>query len=340
MAGATIFGCLGTELGADEKKFFRNADPFGFILFARNLETPEQIRKLTADLRDAVGRDAPIFIDQEGGRVARLRGPIWRDWLPALEQVNVTTSGQAARGMYLRARVIAAELRDLGIDGNCVPIVDVPGPEAHEIIRNRCYGVSPDLVAEIGRAVADGCLDGGVLPVLKHIPGHGRPNVDSHLALPHTEAPLAELQGVDFKPFVALADLPLGMTAHVVYEAIDSVDCATFSPKVIDLVRREIGFQGLLMSDDISMGALSGSFAARSQKALEAGCDIILHCHADPSEMAEIAEAAGPLTGVAAQRAEAAIAARCDPEPIDQKRLLAELDSLLKLPGDERSNPL
>jgi len=337
--GATIFGCLGTKLNPAEKDFFRDADPFGFILFARNLETPEQIRKLCAEMRQTVGRDAPIFIDQEGGRVARLRPPLGREWVPALEQVEATLPGQAAQSMYLRSRLIAEELRALGIDGNCVPIVDVPAPEVHEIIRNRCYGTNPEDVARIGRAVADGCLHGGVLPVLKHIPGHGRPNVDSHMALPTTNASPSALREVDFAPFKALCDLPLGMTAHVVYEAFDKDNCATFSLVVLALVREEIGFQGLLMSDDISMGALSGSFTERSQRALAAGCDVILHCHGHLDEMTEIAGAASVLSGKALARADAALSARQTPDSFDPKQALAQLAGLLSMPRNEQPDP-
>ena len=226
--GATILDAEGLRLTAEEKRFFAQANPFGFILFARNIDTPDQVRALCAEMRDAVGRNAPITIDQEGGRVQRLRSPTWREWLPALD--HVTAAGEAAvEAMYLRNRIIAHELHALGIDSNCAPLVDVAAPATHDFLKNRCYGFDPDSVAQIGRAVADGLLDGGVLPVVKHIPGHGRAVVDSHLDLPVVSAGLDELDRVDFAPFRALNDLPMGMTAHLVYEAVDDRP-ATTSP--------------------------------------------------------------------------------------------------------------
>jgi beta-N-acetylhexosaminidase len=334
VAGATIFGCLGPRLNDDEKRFFRDANPWGFILFARNHETPDQIRVLTQELRETVGRDAPILIDQEGGRVQRLRAPNWLEWLPALDQVNATKPGQVARAMWIRYRLIAAELRDLGIDVNCAPMLDVATPQVHEIIRNRCYGFDATTVAGAGRAVADGLLSGGVLPILKHIPGHGRPIADSHHELPRTDADADELRQVDFAPFMALANLPMAMTGHVVYEAFDRENCATLSPKIIDLIRKEIGFDGLLMTDDISMNAVSGSFASRSRDALTAGCDLILHCHGHMHEMVEVADAAGNLTGKGCARAENALMARVEPGEIDRDNLLAELADLLMISSD------
>lgn len=338
MTGATIFGCLGTQLTAEEVRFFRDADPWGFIVFARNLETPAQIRALTDQMRSAVGRQAPILIDQEGGRVARLRPPLWRDWMPALDQMACTKPGQAGRAMWIRYRLIAQELRDLGIDTNCAPIADIPTPDVHPIIRNRCYGSDVDMVVAASRAVADGLLDGGVLPVLKHIPGHGRPVADSHAELPRTEANLDDLRVSDFAAFKGLSDLPIGMTAHVVYAALDPDNCATLSKPVLDMIRQEIGFDGLLMTDDLSMSALSGSFASRSQQALAAGCDLVLHCHGNMDEMVEIAAASGDLSGAALVRSDRALACRTDPGEIDQAALLAELHDLLMLSGDEPSD--
>lgn len=334
MPGATIFGCGGTVLSPDERAFFRAADPWGFILFARNLETPAQIRDLTASLRDAVGRDAPILIDQEGGRVARLRAPHWREWLPALDQVAASRPGQAARGFWIRSRLIAAELRALGIDVNCAPIVDVPAEGVHPIILNRCYGRDGSTVAEVGRAVAEGLLAGGVLPVLKHIPGHGRPVADSHEELPRTDAAMADLQAVDFAPFRTLADLPLAMTAHVIYDAVDPDLPATMSPGVIRLIRDEIGFQGLLMTDDLSMKALQGDFAPRVTGALSAGCDLILHCNGDMVEMSAIAGAAGRLDAAAVKKSDAALGLRSRIDPVDQTALLEELAAAIMLPPD------
>ena len=309
-ARAVIFGCGGTELGAQEHRFFAEAKPWGFILFGRNIAEPAQVRRLTADLRASVGRDAPVLIDQEGGRVARLRGPHWREWAPALDECRRLPGREVrVRAMYLRYRLIAGELRALGIDVNCAPVLDLMRAETHDVIRNRCYGDDPDEVAAIGRAVADGLLAGGVLPVMKHVPGHGRATMDSHLDLPVVTADRATL-AADVAPFRALADLPMAMTAHVVYAALDAAAPATQSPAVVRLIREEIGFGGLLMTDDLSMRALKGSFAGRAERALAAGCDMLLHCNGDPAEMAEVAAAAPWLDGRSAERAAAALALR------------------------------
>jgi beta-N-acetylhexosaminidase len=332
--GATILGCAGPSLARGEAAFFRDADPWGFILFARNVETPAQVARLTADLRAAVGRDAPVFIDQEGGRVARLRPPAWRDWPPPLEQVARTGRRGTARGLWLRYRIIAHELRALGIDGNCAPLADIAGPATHPFLRNRCYGEDPAAVAQRARAVAEACLAGGVLPVVKHIPGHGRATADSHAALPLADAPLAELSAWDFAPFAALSDLPLAMTAHVLYPALDPDRPATLSPAVIGHIRGAIRFGGLLMTDDISMGALSGPPGARAAAAIAAGCDLVLHCNGDRAEMAEVAAAAGRLAPAAAARADRALACRRPPEPIDIARAEAELAGLLAAGSD------
>ncbi len=327
--GATILGCLGPRLSAEERAFFRQADPWGFILFARNLETPDQIARLTADLRDSVGRDAPILIDQEGGRVQRLRAPQWREWLPPLDHVRAA-GAEAPRAMYLRYRLIAHELTTLGIDTNCAPMVDLARPTTHPFLLNRCYGTEPGPVAEIGRAVAQGCLDGGVLPVLKHIPGHGPSEADSHHDLPRATAPADQLTALDFAPFRALADLPLAMTAHLVYTALDPDRPATTSPTVIGHIRSEIGFDGLLMSDDISMQALSGAVATRTRDAIAAGCDLVLHCNGEMDEMTAVAEAAGTLNDVATARGDRALAARRAPDSIAVTALEAELAALTK----------
>jgi beta-N-acetylhexosaminidase len=309
--GATIFGCAGLDLSAAERAFFREADPFGFILFARNIDTPDQVRRLTADLGEAVGRDAPILVDQEGGRVQRLRSPHWQEWDPPLETVARAGSPvAAARAMRLRMAVIGAELRAVGIDANCAPVADVARPETHPFLRNRCYGTDPDTVALIARAVADGLMEGGVLPVMKHLPGHGLSHLDTHLDLPTVEASLEELRTVDFAPFRALADLPMAMTAHLVFAALDPGLPATQSPKMIDLIRYEIGFQGLLMSDDLNMQALAGTLADRTTRSIAAGCDIALHCKGDLAEMQMVAAAAGDMTEAAKARARAVIAAR------------------------------
>lgn len=325
--GATILDAEGTRLSAEEKAFFRDVNPFGFILFARNIETPDQIRALCDDFRETVGREAPITIDQEGGRVQRLRAPIWREWMPPLTHVE-QAGDQAERAMYLRYRLIAHELRVLGIDSNCAPMVDVAVSETHDFLKNRCYGYDPETVSKLGRAVAQGMLDGGVLPVLKHIPGHGRATLDSHYDLPHVSADPALLEITDFAPFRALNDLPMGMTAHLVYDEIDSLP-ATVSPKMMGVIREQMGFDGLIMTDDISMKALKGDLGELSKAAIEAGCDVILHCNGTLDERKQVAEAAGVMGDVAQSRAEAALAARHEPDSIDIEALEAELDRLM-----------
>lgn len=326
--GATILGCAGTGLGPEERAFFRAADPWGFILFARNVESPSQLRRLTAGLREAVGREAPVFIDQEGGRVARLGPPYWRAWLPPLDQAERAGEG-AARSLWIRYRLIASELRALGIDGNCAPMADIAEDGTHPFLRNRCYGGSPAEVAERARAVADGLVAGGVLPVLKHIPGHGRAQADSHLELPHVDVPRQDLSVWDFAPFKALADLPLAMTAHIVYRTLDLASPVTLSRAGIRAIRDEIGFGGLLMTDDISMKALSGPLGRLSAAAIAAGCDIVLHCNGDREEMDEVVASSGQLSAAAILRAEAALACRQVPEPVDIPALEAELEALL-----------
>lgn len=319
MSGATILGCAGATLAEDESAFFREADPWGFILFARNVETPAQVRHLTGALRDCVGRDAPIFIDQEGGRVARLTAPQWRDWPPARDQVMSLPVEEARRAMYLRARLTADELRAVGVDGNCAPLADIARADTHPVLLNRCYGDDATTVTTIARAVAEGCLAGGVLPVLKHIPGHGRATRDSHLDLPRVTASRAELDATDFAAFAALSDLPLAMTAHVVFDALDPERCATQSEAAIAMIRNAIGFDGLLMTDDLSMQALSGSMAERCRAALFAGCDLMLHCNGDRVEMEAVVANTGRLTGAGDVRAERALAARTTPAAFDAR---------------------
>jgi beta-N-acetylhexosaminidase len=324
--GATILDADGLRLSADEKRFFAEADPFGFILFARNIDTPDQVRALTSDMREAVGRDAPITIDQEGGRVQRLRAPTWRNWVPP--QTLIERAGtNAAEALYLQYRIIADELHALGIDSNCAPLVDVASPVTHPFLRDRCYGTTPGEVALLGRAVADGLLAGGVLPVLKHIPGHGRAQADSHLDLPQVDAGLAELTACDFAPFEALNDLPMGMTAHLVYGAIDDRP-ATISPVMMRLIRDQIGFDGLIMTDDISMKALSGSLPDITRASLDAGCDIALLCNATLEDRRAVADVAGRLNATGQARAEAALAARRTPDMVDIPALEATLSAM------------
>ncbi|MEM6623380.1 MAG: beta-N-acetylhexosaminidase [Pseudomonadota bacterium] len=311
MAGAVIFGLSGPELTADEAALFADADPWGFILFARNIQAPDQVRRLTGDLRASVGRDAPILIDQEGGRVQRMGPPYWRAWEP-VRDVCDAASDEISLMAELTARyaVIADELLDVGIDVDCVPVLDVPQPNAHPIIGDRAFGRTPAEIALRGREAAAALLSRGVLPVIKHVPGHGRALHDSHEDLPRVRASLDELRAIDFPPFRALRDMPLAMTAHVVYEAIDADNCATLSPTVIRMIREELGFDGALMTDDLSMKALIGPMAVRVTGALAAGCDLILHCNGLMSEMRDIAGATPPLAGAALGRADRALACR------------------------------
>ena len=329
---ACIFGCEGPALGDAERAFFAETAPWGFILFARNVETPDQLRRLTGDLRDAVGRDAPIFVDQEGGRVQRLRAPYWREWLPPLDTVEAA-GPQAPLAMYLRARLIAAELHAVGIDGNCAPTVDIAGPLTHPFLRNRCYGSDLDTVVAVARAVAKGLLDGGVLPVMKHMPGHGRAMIDTHLDLPRVTDAAEDLLRSDFAAFRALADLPLGMTAHIVFSAYDDQP-ATCSAPMIRVIRDQIGFGGLLMTDDLSMQALSGTIGERAAASRRAGCDVMLHCNGNLGDMQAVAAASGALAGAALARAEAALAARRTPDTADPKALDAELAQLVRDQAD------
>ena len=325
--GATILDAEGLRLTPDETALFRDVNPFGFILFARNIDTPDQVRALCQDFRDAVGRDAPITIDQEGGRVQRLRAPHWREWLPPLDHAE-QAGANAERAMYLRYRMIAHELRDLGIDSNCAPMVDLASSSTHPFLKNRCYGSEPGRVAVLGRAVADGLLDGGVLPVVKHMPGHGRSTQDSHFDLPHVTAVPDALEETDFAPFAALNDLPMGMTAHLVFEAVDP-NPATISPVMMKLIREKIGFGGLIMTDDISMKALAGSLSQRSRAALDAGCDVVLHCNGSLAERSLVADTAGQMTPAAQARAEAALAKRITPDDLDIPAVEEDLSRLM-----------
>lgn len=321
---AAILGCEGLILGADEAAFFRAASPWGFILFARNIDTPAQVRRLTNDLRAAVGRTAPIFIDQEGGRVQRLRAPHWREWPDPLVQARAA-GAMAHRAMALRYRLIAQELRDLGIDANCAPTCDIATPDTHRFLHDRCLGTTTNDVIASARACADGLRDGGVLPVIKHIPGHGRASTDSHLALPRVDADAAQLHAEDFAVFRALADLPVAMTAHVLYPALDPDLPATLSARIIGMIRTQIGFDGLLMTDDISMGALQGSLRGLTETALAAGCDMALHCNGKRAEMEAVLEGCTPLSGKALTRAQTAQGWAPDPLPFDTNAALAQL---------------
>lgn len=325
--GATILDAEGLRLTLDEKAFFRDVRPFGFILFARNIDTPDQVRALCSDFREAAGHEAIVTIDQEGGRVQRLRAPLWREWLPPLD--HIAAAGHAAeRAMYLRYRIIAHELHALGIDCNCAPMADIAFSDTHPFLRNRCYGADAAEVAALARAAADAMLDGGVLPVLKHIPGHGRATADSHYDLPHVTASADDLRDEDFSVFAALRDMPLGMTAHVVYDAF-SEQPATLCHTTMTMIREEIGFDGLIMTDDISMKALSGDLGDLSRAAIAAGCDVILHCNGTLEERRAVAQASGEMSDAAQARAEAALTARRAPTDIDIASLEAQLGALL-----------
>jgi beta-N-acetylhexosaminidase len=317
---AFITGVGGLALTDRERAFLREAQPWGFILFRRNVASPQQLRGLIDEMRDALGRRAPILIDQEGGRVQRLGPPHWPVYPPgaAYGTAYDRDRDQGLAAARLGARLIAADLFELGIDVDCLPLADVPVRNADPIVGDRAYGNEPGKVAAIARAIAQGLDAGGVLPVLKHIPGHGRAGVDSHKKLPVVEAKRAVLEATDFAAFVPLADLPMAMTAHVVFTAIDPLAPATVSATIVrEVIRGSIGFDGLLMSDDISMEALSGAVGERAQNAIAAGCDVVLHCNGDMSEMTAVAAGVPPLAGQAARRAEAALAARKPATPLD-----------------------
>ena len=315
------------SLSPREAELFRAADPWGFILFARNIDRPDQVLRLTQSLRESVGRDAPVLIDQEGGRVQRMGPPHWRAWTPPLEFVAGLLDGHRAEAMSLRYRLIAYELRAVGIDVNCAPTLDIARPETHPFLCDRCYAERADEVARMGRAVVDGLTAGGVLPVIKHMPGHGRSEVDSHKDLPRVKAPKVDIFQ-DWAPFQALADAALGMTAHIVFDALDAQLPATQSPTVVRLMREEIGFEGLLMTDDISMEALLGDVVDRARASLAAGIDIILHCNGRFDEMEALAADIPHLSANAVIRAERALARRNAPDPFDADSAAARLATL------------
>lgn len=324
---AAILGVSGPVLTARERSFLRDADPWGFILFARNVIRPGQLRVLCAALREAVGRDAPIMIDQEGGRVQRMAPPQWRALWPALDQM--ARARDPVHAHWIRNRLIAHDLAAVGIDVNAAPLADLVEEATHPVLRNRLSGGDIATVVAAARACIAAHLDGGVLPVVKHIPGYGRAAVDSHLGLPRVDASREALRARDFAPFRALRDTPMGMTAHIVLSAIDPDNAATVSPAVMTVIRDEIGFDGLLMTDDISMGALSGDVADRSRRSVAAGCDVVLHCNGDPAEMAAVIGAVGHMGRPAADRAGRALAQRGTPRHVDIAALEAELDAAL-----------
>jgi beta-N-acetylhexosaminidase len=334
---AFITGICGPELCAAEREFVRSAQPWGFILFKRNIETPGQVIRLVRELREVIGDpDAPVLIDQEGGRVQRFGPPNWPVYPPgavfgALYDIDHRLGLAAAR---LSARLIAADLYETGVSVDCLPLADVPVAGADAVIGNRAYGTEPAKVAAIARAVTEGLEQGGILPVLKHIPGHGRATADTHFGLPVVDTSKSELERTDFAAFQALADLPMAMTAHVVFSALDPAQPATTSATIIEqVIRGVIGFQGLLMSDDVSMNALAGSIAERTRAIIAAGCDMVLHCNGKLDEMHEVASETPELSGRALGRATQALKSRQPPQPLDRLAARAELDALIMRAG-------
>jgi beta-N-acetylhexosaminidase len=334
---AFITGVSGLELSAAEREFIRAERPWGFILFKRNIDTPAQVISIVDELRQEAGDpDAPVLIDQEGGRVQRFGPPHWPSYPPGavfgtLYDIDSALGLKAAR---LSARLIAADLIELGVSVDCLPLADVPVAGADAVIGNRAYGTEPGKVADIARAVTQGLEQGGILPVLKHIPGHGRATADTHFRLPVVDTSKAELERTDFAAFQPLADLPMAMTAHVVFSALDPAQPATTSATIIEqVIRGVIGFQGLLMSDDVSMNALAGTIAERTRAIFTAGCDMVLHCNGKLDEMREVALATPELSGQALERARRALASRQPPQPFDRLAARAELDALIARAG-------
>ncbi len=337
---AVIFGCAEPSLTDREKKFFERAQPYGLILFARNVDSPAQLAALTAEFRQVVGReDAPVLIDQEGGRVTRLKEPHWRHPPPAAVFVEAARNdlNLGCRATRLNYRMIARDLVAAGISVDCAPVADIPVPGAHDIIGDRAFGAEAHMVATLGRSVCDGLMDEGVLPVIKHMPGHGRAFADSHTDLPTVEASLEDLQSSDFRPFSMLADMPWAMTAHIVFSALDPDRPATVSPRVMrEIVRGMIGYRGFVLSDDICMAALSGTPAERAAAAVAAGCDAVLHCSGAFEEMEAIAAATPRLTDEALARiehGETMKRARCATAPRPPENMAAELQRLLTAAG-------
>src|SRR5712672_524831 len=334
---AFITGVSGPELTAAEREFIRSERPWGFILFKRNIETPAQVILLVRELREAIGNpEAPVLIDQEGGRVQRLGPPHWPVYPPGavfgvLYDIDPALGLTAAR---LSARLMAADLIELGVTVDCLPLADVPVAGADAVIGNRAYGTEPGKVAAIARAVTDGLEQGGIFPVLKHIPGHGRATADTHFRLPEVDTSKTELEQTDFAAFQPLADLPMAMTAHVVFSALDPAQPATTSATIIQqVIRGVIGFQGLLMSDDVSMNALAGKIAERTRAIVNAGCDMVLHCNGKLDEMCDVARETPELAGEALERARRALASRKQPGPLDRQAARAELDGLVNRVG-------
>ncbi len=328
---AVIFGLEGPRLTAGEKAFFRDCNPWGFILFGRNIETPDQVRALTQEIRACVGRNCLIFVDQEGGRVQRFKPPHWLNYPSGADLCKgyAENPAERKRAAYLHHRLIADDLIELGLNANCAPVLDIPLPDANPIISDRAFGDGAPQIIDMAHAAMAGLMNGGVAPVIKHIPGHGRAMVDSHLALPKVDASLDLLEATDFRPFKALSEAPMAMTAHIVYEAIDPNLPVTLSKSGISqIIREEIGFNGLLMSDDLDMKALSGSLRRKTEKALSAGCDVALQCSGKLPAMVQVASGAKHLDGVSKERADIAMMSSARVNAFDRDEALAEFELL------------
>ena len=333
MRTRVIYGCAGLELTPEERAFFRDSQPWGFILFARNIDDHGQVTALIRSLRETINDPkASVLIDQEGGRVARLKPPNWKARPAAARfgELHAKAPEKSREAVYLNARLIASDLAELGINVDCMPVLDVPVTDADKVIGDRAFSMDPAVVIDLGREAIDGLIEGGVLPVMKHIPGHGRATADTHFELPHVAQDVEELSATDFVTFRSLNNCPMAMTAHVVYDAIDPQRPATTSPKVIrDVIRGEIGFDGLLLSDDLSMNALSGTIGSRAKAALFAGCDIVIHCNGKMDEMKDVAEEAKPMEGPSLERAKKALAHLAPAEEFDTAVAEAHLVELL-----------
>lgn len=329
---AAIVGIAGPELLAAERDLIAATRPLGFILFKRNCDSPDQISALTAALRAAVDDPAaPVLIDQEGGRVRRLQGPPWHDAPAAATFARLPDPEAGARAAWLNSRLIADDLSWIGVDVDCVPCLDLSFPETHEAIGDRSYGTDVATVVRLGGAAAAGLKAGGVRPVMKHLPGHGRATVDSHDALPVVEADVDTLLSTDFAPFASLTDqIALGMTGHLMFPAIDPLWPSTLSPTIVhDVIRGHIGFDGLLLSDDLSMQALAGEVGERAYGAIAAGCDIALHCNGRFDEMRAVLDACGHMSAAADRRWALAQQGIAAPEAFDRQAAQQELASLL-----------
>jgi beta-N-acetylhexosaminidase len=332
---AFISGCKGLAITPEEKAFFAGERPWGFILFGRNIGEPEQISDLVASLRDSVGNpDAPVLIDQEGGRVQRIRPPIVPQYPngAAIGEIYRRDREQGLRAAWLMSRLHAFDLMRFGITVDCLPVLDVPIEGSSDVIGNRAYGHDPQAVAAIGAAAAEGLKAGGMLPVMKHMPGHGRAFVDSHHKLPVVDVPFDELAKSDFVPFVAMKNELMAMSAHIVFTAIDPENPATTSPKVVDdVIRGHIGFDGLLMSDDVSMNALAGNIEERARGIVAAGLDLVLHCHGIMDEMLQVARVVPVISGETLRRVKAVEAGFAKPDASDEAALRDEFNGMLAI---------